>query len=160
MVIFWNDTQLDGQACLPRRLYYLTSITCLVMACLVTNNVITDFYIKDKIIGLVEAIFLFYFGLCNILMILTGREYVKSVKKENENFLITNVYDEKISFGVAEIKLVSSARFSLTHFFLSGFSRRVSGLHLCLNNGCRYRISATMENIDSLRDCLLNMSSS
>lgn len=156
MVILWNDILLNSRACLPKPLYYATSSICLVLAFLAAKCVITDFYITDKIFSFVAAVSLFYIGLCNVLMILKGGEYVKLIKKENENFLITNLYNEKTNFNVDDVKLVSAERFSLIHFFLVDFSKQRPGLDLTLKSGGQYHITGTMENIDSLKEYLMN----
>ncbi|KTC91781.1 hypothetical protein [Legionella drozanskii] len=154
--MIWCDTHLSSRDCLPKPLYYFTACVLFWVSGLAGFGVVIGSDIQDKIIGSVVIVFLAYFGICNVFMILTGSRYVKSIKKEDSFFTLTNVFEKKTNFAVSDIFLVETSKFSIIDKFLTGFAKFAPGLDLILKDGSKFYITSYMEDIDTLKEYLLD----
>lgn len=156
--MIWYDTHLNKKAGLPKGLLYITSSVCFIMAYCAIYSFL-EVPLVEKIIPGIAALFLFYLGLCNALMILTGDEYVEIIKKEDDCFTLINIFKKQIHFTVTDVLSVEISKFSIREKLLTGFAKYIPGLDLILKDGRKYYISSDMENIDTLKEHLQGIGS-
>ncbi|MBA3537893.1 MAG: hypothetical protein H0T84_15015 [Tatlockia sp.] len=157
----WKDTHLNSKTCIPKSFYYMTFWVSPFFVYYITHYMIinakVNFNVVDIIIPSLCTLYLAFLGICNILMILKGSEYVKIIKKAEDYFEIINIYDEQINFNICDVQEIETVKYSIVNIFLSGFAKQLPGLKLLLKNGKKYRITSDMENIDTLKEHLLSI---
>lgn len=152
----WCDTYYSKGTCLPKWLYCITSLGGFVLSLLTIYSALETIGFMEKIIPAVGAIYFLYLTICNVFLILKGSQYVKIIKKEQDHFILTNIFKKHIHFTVSDIlSLKASSNFFIIDKFLTGFAKHISGLELILKDGSRYYITCYMENTDTLKEHLL-----
>lgn len=153
--MIWYDTHLKQKTLSPKWFHYIGASLYFIMAYFAVYSSLEKIELMDKIIPAVGAPFLIYFGLCNALMIFKGDEYVASIEKEDNCFILTDIFKKRIHFTVSDVLSVEISKFSIREKLLTGFAKYVPGLDLILKDGSKYYISSDMENIDTLKEHLL-----
>ncbi|CEG59847.1 hypothetical protein [Legionella micdadei] len=157
--MIWKDTHLSKKPALPRPVYVVISPILFMMAYWGINDFVFNMSTRDGIISGIVSVFLIFYGLCNAFMILKGGEYVERIEKKEDCFILTNIFRKKINFMASDIKSVEVSRFSVIDKFLTGFAKHIPGLDLILKDGSKYYITSDMENIESLKEHLLEKES-
>ncbi|KTD33557.1 hypothetical protein Lnau_2308 [Legionella nautarum] len=153
--MIWNDTYLKQRADFPKWFYYISFSTNSILAWCAIYSFLEKTKWIDKIIPAVGSLFLIYFGLYCVLMILKGNEYVESIEKEGDCFTLTDIFKKEINFTASDVLSVKTSKFSIITKYLTGFAKYVPGLELILKDGVKYYISPNMENINTLKEHLL-----
>ncbi|WP_347251828.1 hypothetical protein [Legionella sp.] len=111
--------------------------------------------LMEKILPGVGSFLFAFYGVCNVLMIWRGSEYVKIIEKEDDYFTLINVYNKQIKFTVSDILSAEVSKFSIVDKILTGFAKHLPGLELVLKDRSKYYITSDMENFDTLKEHLL-----
>ncbi|MBA2657780.1 MAG: hypothetical protein H0U70_12495 [Tatlockia sp.] len=156
--MIWRDTRLCNKDYPSKSLLNITVwfIPVLIshMIFLLIVNARAENIIEDIILPSVVIFILTYLGMCHILLVFRGKEYVKLLE-EKDIFEIINIYNEQIYFSIDDVLELKVPEFSFVNLFLLGSGKQIYGLNIILKNGCKYRITTDMEAIESLKDYLL-----
>lgn len=153
--MIWNDIHMSKRPVVPKWICYISSSISLIMAYCSVYLSIVDVTIMDKIIPAVASPFFIYYGICGVLTILKGDEYVVSIEKKKDCFILTDIFCKQTSFTVSDVFSVKSSKSSIAEQFFTGFAKHIPGLNLILKDGSKYYITSDMENIDTLKEHLL-----
>lgn len=156
--MIWYDIHLKQKTLSPKWFHYIGASLYFVLAYCAIYSFL-EVPLVEKLIPGIGAIALFYLGLCNALMIFKGSEYVASIEKEDDCFILTDIFKKQIHFTVSDVLSVGISKFSIREKLLTGFAKYVPGLDLILKDGNKYYISSDMENIDTLQEYLLGKDS-
>jgi ribosomal protein S8 len=157
--MIWYNTHFKKKGDFPKWLLYITSSICFIIAFCAVYSSLEKTELVDKLIPAVTAPILFYLGLCGVLTILKGDGYVESIEKEDNYFILHNIFNKQIRFTAYDVLSVETSKFSIVDKLLTGFAKYIPGLDLILKDGSKYYITSDMENIDTLKEHLIGKNS-
>ncbi|MBA2711691.1 MAG: hypothetical protein H0U57_14020 [Tatlockia sp.] len=153
--MIWYDINLKKIISIPNKYYLIGICTSFYLVYGAIKCFLIQSNLEDNIMAIIGGLSFIYFGFYCLFIFLRGSRYVKSIQKEERHFILINLFNIELIFEQADVYSVEPSKHSFLENFLTDFGGKNPGFLLLLKNKQKFRITSNMEDIDSLRECLV-----
>lgn len=112
--MIWKDKRMENEFCPPKFCYvFIFCFVCYMNYRAIHFIIMFNSTLEDKIVVTIGTFLCSQYSLCVLFVILFGSKFIKSIKKEDDQFIITNDFNKQAIFNISDVQSVETSTYNV-----------------------------------------------